>query len=54
MPVWATKLLKMIAFISAKILLFQYYSTTKYVTCTRDYFHDENDEKVLWICHWNG
>lgn len=54
MPVWATKLLKIIAFVSAKILLFEYYSAAKYVTGTRAYFHDEKDEKVPWICHWNG
>lgn len=42
----ATKLLKIIAFISAKILLFEYYPATKYVTGTRAHFHDEIDEKV--------
>lgn len=44
MPVPATKLFKIIAFISAKILLFEYYSAAKYITGIRAYFHDEKDE----------
>lgn len=44
MPLWATKLPENITFISAEILLFGYYSATKYIAAIGAYFHDENDE----------